>query len=273
MTLPLGRATRPLRRVTLVVLAAVCCLALGVAAWGFWSTSGTGSASATTGTLYAPTAVTATAGAGTVTVSWTAPTSGPSPLGYYVTRTSGGTTTAACGTSPTTLTSAGPCTDTSIPDGTYTYAVTAVRNGWTAVSASSANVSVANPVKLGFTTQPGNGTSQNAIGPQPVVAVQDAAGNTVTAATATVTLALQSPGGATLSCTTNPVTTVSGVATFAGCKVDQSGPYTADRDGLGAHLGDEHELHDLVGLGQQAGVHDPPRQRHRRDRPRRPSRP
>ncbi|MEO5708909.1 MAG: fibronectin type III domain-containing protein, partial [Nocardioidaceae bacterium] len=240
MTLPLGRATRPLRHLTVLVLVAVCSLALGVGAWAFWSTSGTGAGSASTGTLNPPTNVTASASGATVTVSWTPPATGSSPLGYYVTRTGAGTS-AACGTSPGSLKSASPCSDTSVPDGTYTYTVTAVRNGWSATSASSASVSVANPIKLGFTSQPGNGTSQNALSPQPVVAVQTASGSTVTSATTSVTLALTSPGGATLSCTSNPVAAVAGVATFAGCNIDQAGgsyTLTATAAGLASATSD-----------------------------------
>jgi hypothetical protein len=42
-----------------------------------------------------------------------------------------------------------------------------------------------------------------------------------------VTLALTgAPSGASLTCTTNPVNAVSGVATFAGCRIDRAGTYT-----------------------------------------------
>ena len=42
--------------------------------------------------------------------------------------------------------------------------------------------------KVGFTTQPGNGTGGSDLSTQPVVAVQDAGGNTVTTATNSITV-------------------------------------------------------------------------------------
>jgi hypothetical protein len=61
---------------------------------------------------------------------------------------------------------------------------------------------------------------------QPVVAVEDAGGNTVTTDTSSVTLSITaltptSGGPGTLTCTspTNTVAAVAGVATFAGCKI------------------------------------------------------
>ena len=78
--------------------------------------------------------------------------------------------------------------------------------------------------KVGFTTQPGNGTGGSDLSTQPVVAVQDAGGNTVTTATNSITLAIgTNPSGGTLSVTTNPVTAVNGVATFAGIKINLVG--------------------------------------------------
>ena len=87
-----------------------------------------------------------------------------------------------------------------------------------------------------FRSQPGGGTSQTPWSTQPVVAVRDATGNLVTSSTASVTLALVSGGGAVLSCTSNPVVAVNGVATFGGCKVDKAGTYTlsATSTGLGS---------------------------------------
>src|SRR5207302_1205734 len=83
--------------------------------------------------------------------------------------------------------------------------------------------------KVAFTTQPGNGTSGSALGPQPVVTVQDANGNTVTTDTSTVTLALVGAGGP-LACTGGVSSVaraaVAGVATFTGCAVTGAGTYT-----------------------------------------------
>jgi hypothetical protein len=80
--------------------------------------------------------------------------------------------------------------------------------------------------KLGFTVQPARGTPGGAFAVQPSIALQTAAGATVTGAPATsITLALgANPGGGTLSCTGGVAkTTVSGVATFNGCTLDKVG--------------------------------------------------
>ena len=59
------------------------------------------------------------------------------------------------------------------------------------------------------------GNSTGVFSTQPVAAIQDAYGNTVTTSAASVQL---TASAGTLTCTTNPVTAVSGVATFANCK-------------------------------------------------------
>src|SRR5207248_1919930 len=65
---------------------------------------------------------------------------------------------------------------------------------------------------------------------QPVVAVQDLGGNTVTTTSAgTVALTItqpSTPAGAALTCTNATVAVSAGVATFAGCKIDLAGTYT-----------------------------------------------
>lgn len=135
-------------------MASLLCLALLVTSWGtaasaHWSTAGVGAGSAGTSTVNPPTDVTASSasGSGDVSVSWTPSTGGTSPQGYHVrrTRSGDGLTSFACGSSATTLVS-GPCTDSGVPDGTYTYVVTAVLNSWTAPSAPSAEVAVSNAV-------------------------------------------------------------------------------------------------------------------------------
>lgn len=77
--------------------------------------------------------------------------------------------------------------------------------------------------KLAFTTQPGNGVAGQPLSVQPVVAVQTAAGATVTSdSTTVVTLAIS--GGATLTCTGGLSKTVTaGVAAFTGCTVTPAG--------------------------------------------------
>ncbi|TFD75591.1 hypothetical protein E3T54_11720 [Cryobacterium sp. Sr8] len=56
--------------------------------------------------------------------------------------------------------------------------------------------------------------------------VQDAGGNTATMSAAPITLSITTPAGAVLSCAANPAIAVSGVATFADCRIDKTGTYT-----------------------------------------------
>jgi trimeric autotransporter adhesin len=107
-----------------------------------------------------------------------------------------------------------------------TYTMTASAASKTSATSTSFTIVAAAASKVAFTIQPGSGTSQTAVANQPVVTVQDASGNTVTGNTSTVTLALTTPGGATLTCTANPKAATAGVVTFAGCKVDRAGSYT-----------------------------------------------
>src|ERR1019366_4823118 len=223
-------AARPGRRVSLILLVLAVFTMVGTSAWAYWTTHGAGTASASTGTLNAPTGVTVplTNHTGSVPVSWTGSSGTTVPQGYYVTRVKISTTAPACGSSPTNLITVGlSCTDSSVPGGTFHYTVTAVYNSWTATSGSSNDVTVSVPSKLAFTTSPSStGTSGTALPTQPVVTVQDASGNTVTTDTSSVTLALTTPAGATLACTPNPNAAVAGVATFTGCQIDKVGTYT-----------------------------------------------
>ena len=85
--------------------------------------------------------------------------------------------------------------------------------------------------KLAFTTAPSpTATSDTGWARQPVVTIQDAAGNTVTTDTSPVTLTLTTPDGATLTCATNPTTAVAGIARFTGCAIDKAGTYTLTAD-------------------------------------------
>ncbi len=117
-------------------------------ALAYWHSAGAGSGAGTTGTLAAPTGVTASASGATVTVNWTAPTPPSGTLaGYTVIRYAGATPSNACGTDPAnsaTFIPAGTltCADPSVPAGTYTYTVIAVWRSWTAESAASSTVTV-----------------------------------------------------------------------------------------------------------------------------------
>ena len=111
------------------------------------------------------------------------------------------------------------------------YTITATDGSLTSATSNSFTINVGSASKVGFTTQPVGGVAENvALGTQPVVAIQDAYGNTVTSNTSSVTLAIASgPGAGVFACTANPKAAVSGVATFAGCKITgtaAAGTYT-----------------------------------------------
>ncbi len=137
------------RKWLVAAMVAAGLLAVGGAGWAYFASTGSGSGAANVGVLTAPTHVVAGAPTGsTVPVSWSgaAEPSGGS-AGYYVTRTPSpsGPPAMACGSSPSSLlvASSSSCNDTSVPDGTYSYTVTAVYNSFSAVSTSSNQVTVA----------------------------------------------------------------------------------------------------------------------------------
>ncbi|MBI4570098.1 MAG: Ig-like domain-containing protein [Planctomycetes bacterium] len=78
-------------------------------------------------------------------------------------------------------------------------------------------------VKVGFTVQPSDTATGGVILPAVKVAVQDAAGATVTSSSASITLAIgTNPGAGTMSGTTT-ATAVSGVATFSNLSINAAG--------------------------------------------------
>ena len=133
------------RRILGVVLMLAALLGAASTSWAYWTSTGSGIASATTATLNPPTNVVAsfTPGLTSVAVTWTAPTAGLAPQGYYVTRTRqiDGVAAPACGSSTTSLV-VSPCSDPSVAAGTYRYTVTAVYRSWTSTSGNSNTVTV-----------------------------------------------------------------------------------------------------------------------------------
>ena len=106
------------------------------------------------------------------------------------------------------------------------YKLTISSTGLTSAVSGTFNVTVGAASKLAFTTQPGGGAAGAAWATQPKVTVQDAFGNTITTSSASVTLTITSgtgTSGAVLTCTANPKAAASGVATFAGCKINLAG--------------------------------------------------
>jgi hypothetical protein len=159
------------RRVIKLGVPLIVIAAIAASAWAYFSSHGTSTASASVGSLHAPTNVSVPASsAGTVHVTWTASTlaSGGAPTGYYVTRikNSDSSTANACGTSPGSPTSTTSCDDTVSANGTYHYTVTAVYHSWSATSGSSGNVTVTldSAAPTATITFPSNGGSYNASG-------------------------------------------------------------------------------------------------------------
>ena len=109
-----------------------------------------------------------------------------------------------------------------------TYTLTAASPGLSNAVSASFTITVGPAAKLAFTTSPSNALPNTTIATQPAVTVQDAGGNTVTTPGSWVTLAITPPtGGAALtSCSANPKSTSSGVATFSNCRVNLAGTYT-----------------------------------------------
>ena len=183
-------------------------------AQAFWTqvaaVTGSGSGSATTGALSAPTGVTASAGNGgsDVAVTWAAPGAGVAPSGYRVVRTdtSTGSSAAACGTSVSSLVTASSCTDASVPDGTYRYAVVAVRSGWSAISSDSSPVTVLRTIAT--STVLTSSLNPSLVGQ----AVTLTATVTAASGTATGTVAFRA-GGTPIACSGGNQTLSSGTAT------------------------------------------------------------
>jgi hypothetical protein len=103
------------------------------------------------------------------------------------------------------------------------YTLVASSPGLASATSSAFNVTAGQAARLAFTSQPTSTVAGAAISPAVQVSVQDAAGNTVTSNSATITVALQAnPSGATLGGTlTLPAT--NGVATFPTLTISPAG--------------------------------------------------
>lgn len=225
-------------RCTAILAVLLTATLLGVpGASAYWKSAGLGTGSTVTGSLAAPTNVAVpSTNVGAVPVSWTASAGLLAPDGYYVTRISGSTTTAACNSSPSALLVSSSCTDNAVPVGTHRYVVTAVYRSWTAVSAASGSVTVvlAASNQLSFVQGPSNATAGATISPAVTVSVQSV--GLVPVAGVPVTLALgNNPGSGTLSGTVTASTNLLGVATFPNLSIEKAATgysLTASSSGL-----------------------------------------
>src|SRR3989475_568008 len=103
------------------------------------------------------------------------------------------------------------------------YTLTVAASGLATVPSAPFNIGAGAATRLVLSVQPSNATAGASIAPAVQVTAQDAQGNTATAFTATVTLAIgTNPGGGTLSGTT-AVAAAGGVATFPGLSINKAG--------------------------------------------------
>ncbi len=161
------------------------------------------------------------------------------------TAANGGTTqgTLSCTTNPVTptlgvATFAGCAITGTAAAGSYTFDATTASPSLTSLASSAVTIVAGTATQLLFSIQPGGSVAESTAFTQPQVTIEDANNNVVTTSSAAVTLHVDvysaGNGGTTqgtLSCTTNPVTASSGVATFAGCAITgtaAAGSYTLD---------------------------------------------
>ncbi len=222
---------RRARRTAVVAAAALTALSLlAVPALGYWSGRGAGTGTAVTAALTSSPAVSVPQySRGSVALTWAA-TQGPAGgvvTGYYVTRSNGGPATAACGTSLTALTSALSCTDTSVPDGSWTYSVVAVQRSWTATrpAASATLVDSVPPTAANPTPAAATVRGSLTLGLTPSDASSGVAQVTFSAAGTSLGSATAAPYAASWDTTTAP----NGTTTPAAVLTDRAGntaPYT-----------------------------------------------
>ncbi|MBI4900405.1 MAG: S26 family signal peptidase [Actinobacteria bacterium] len=186
----------------------------------------TNPSAATGGSVFAtqPVVTVQDAGANTVTTS-------AASISLTITTPNGATL--SCTSNPKTALSGVAAFAGCKIDKAATYTLTATGTGLTSAVSGSLTITVGAAAKLAFTTNPSGATGGTVFATQPVVTVQDAGANTVTSSSAPISLTITTPNGATLSCTSNPKTALSGVAAFAGCKIDKAGSYTLTATGTG----------------------------------------
>ena len=183
----------------------------------------TSPAGATGGTAFVTQPVVAIKDAGGNTV--TTDTSTVALAITAATPATGGPGTLTC--TPTAATNGvAAFTGCSIDTAGTAYQLTATDDALTPADSAAFDVTVGPASQLAVTTEPSDASAGSAIAPSPAVTVEDAGGNTVTADTSTVALAITGDtpatgGPGTLTCA--PAAAVNGVATFDGCSIDTVG--------------------------------------------------
>lgn len=107
------------------------------------------------------------------------------------------------------------------------YSLTFMSGALTQAVSNTFNITLGGPAQLSITAQPGNAAPGAPFSPQPVVAIQDAGGNTITTdSSSSISAAVQTgPTGALLTGTL-VITCASGVATWTDLGADTAGTYT-----------------------------------------------
>lgn len=207
------------------VLAVVMTAVTGVSASAYWTATATGTSAAVTSSLAPPIDVVVPESSGAaVPVVWESGAGSPEAEGYYVTRTDGTITTAACASSPSALIETLDCTDEAVPDGSWMFLVTAVFRSWTATSAPSSSVSVLSAAALVFTIEPTDTSIGVPIAPPVTVALRTATGGPFRMAGVSVTLSIgTNPSGGDIVGGTSAVTDAEGSATFPDASITAAG--------------------------------------------------
>src|SRR5207253_240427 len=132
------------------------------------------------------------------------------------------------------------------------YTLTAASTGLSAPTSAAFNISAATASKLVFTVEPTTTTAAAVITPAVQVTAQDPQGNTATAFTGNVTVALgANPGAGTLAGTAT-VAAVGGVASFPGLSVNKTGNgYTLTAAATGLPTGTSTPFNITPGVASQ----------------------
>ncbi|WP_163161599.1 hypothetical protein [Arthrobacter sp. Alg241-R88] len=208
-----------------VVVLFIATFAGAAPASAHWRASGSGSTTASVATLLPPTNVSVPASNNSnVAVSWTGSNGAVVPTGYYVTRISGSTALPACGSSPAAPIAGTTCTDSSVPEGTHRYQVTAVHRSWTAAGPVSGTVAVTSLRDLSFDSQPSGTVTSGSPITSFRVQLRTAFGLEVWGRGVPVTISLgANPAAGTLSGTLTATTDGWGTATFSGLSINKAG--------------------------------------------------
>ena len=208
----MSRALRTLRARRLSILAVLIgALAAVTGAWAYFASTGNATASASVGTLAAPSITSATSGAGTTTLAWSpvSPPAGTVAVGYYVQRDNGAPA-GNCPTSAATATPGTSCTDSGLPAGQHSYKVIAVWQSWTAMSTTStATLASGAPTSISVVSGSGQSATVNtAYATRLTAIVTDADGKPVAGVSVTFTAPANGAGAtfASQGCTASSAT-------------------------------------------------------------------